>query len=295
MQASALTLRHTLSGRDLALLTKSGITGMVVVSAAVGILTAADGPLSWTLWAATLVGTALVSAGASTLNQVVERDLDARMRRTAQRPLPAGRVHPDLALLIGVASSVAGLLLLAGLVNVPAAAVAGATLAGYVFVYTPLKRFHSVATIVGAVPGALPPVIGWVAVRGAVEPGALALFALLFFWQMPHFLAIAWLYRDDYERGGFPMLSVGDLDGSRTSRQALIYAAALVPVSLLPSVLGLTGLVYFIGALVLGLLFLAAAGRFALDRSVKNARTLMLTSVFYLPAVFGVLVVDRLV
>ena len=282
-----------LSFRDLSELTKSGITAMVVVSAAVGMLLASTTPPPWTLWLHTLLGTALVSSGAGALNQVVERDRDARMRRTANRPIPAGRIHPDLALFFGVALAVAGLGELTLAVEPLAALLAAATLVGYVFVYTPMKRASSFATVVGAIPGAVPPMIGWAAVRGTLDPGAWVLFALLFFWQMPHFLSIAWLYRADYERGGFPLISVHDPDGLRTARQAILYCAALVPVSLLPSALGLAGPVYFGGALLLGIGFLASTTRFALDRSVRNARSLMLVSVFYLPAVLGTLVLDR--
>ena len=296
MRSGTLVASAGVRARDLLGLTKPGITAMVAVSAAAGMLVAAHGgaapPLA--LWLHALMGTALVSAGASALNQVLERDFDGLMRRTAQRPLPSGRLHPDVALLFGVVLAILGLLELAWGANLLAALLAGGTLAGYVWVYTPLKRVSSLSTLVGAIPGAVPPVIGWAAVRGDVEPRAWALFALLFFWQMPHFLAIAWLYRADYERGGFPMLPVSDPDGMRTSRQALLYCAALVPVSLLPAALGLAGGVFFAGALLAGAWFLAAASLFALDRSTANARRLMLVSVFYLPAVLATLAADRL-
>ena len=280
--------------KDLTELTKSGITVMIVVSTAVGFLLAATEVQPWALWFHTLLGTALVSAGASGLNQVVERDLDGKMRRTAQRPIPSGRVHPDLALAISVLLSIVGILELVLLVNPLAAVLAGGTLAGYVFIYTPMKRYSSLATIVGAIPGAIPPMIGWAAVRGQIEAGALALFALLFFWQMPHFLAIAWMYREDYARGGFPMLTVDDPDGLRTARQAVLYCAALVPVSVLPASLGLVGTPYLIGALLFGGLFFAATLSFAFERSAAKAKRLMLTSVLYLPLILGALVVDRL-
>lgn len=295
MRASAFQSVVTdLSLQDLGELTKSGITAMVVVSTAVGMLLASAGGSSWTLWFHTLMGTALVSAGASTLNQVVERDRDARMRRTADRPIPGGRIHPDMALLLGVGAATLGLVQLALAVNLFTAVLAAATLVGYVFVYTPLKRASSLATVIGAVPGAVPPMIGWVAVTGRLDIGAWVLFGLLFFWQIPHFLSIAWLYRVDYERGGFRMISIGDPEGLRTARQATLYCAALVPVSLLPAALGLADLVYFLGAVALGMAFLAVSSLFALDRSVENARRLMLASVFYLPAILGVLVLDRI-
>jgi len=297
MRSGALVASAGVRARDLLGLTKPGITAMVAVSAASGMLVAAHGGPTppFALWLHALLGTALVSAGASALNQVLERDYDGLMRRTAQRPIPSGRLHPDLALLCGVVLAILGLLELAWGANLLAALLAGGTLAGYVWVYTPLKRVSSLSTLVGAIPGAVPPVIGWAAVRGDVEPRAWALFALLFFWQMPHFLAIAWLYRADYERGGFQMLPLSDPDGMRTSRQALIYCAALVPVSLLPCALGLAGGVYFAGALVAGAWFLLAASLFALDRGTRHARRLMLVSVFYLPVVLAALAADRLI
>jgi heme o synthase len=294
MRAGTLAVPSAFRFRDLATLTKSGITGMVVVSSAAGILLAADGIVSWRLWLNTLVGIALVAAGASALNQVVERELDGKMHRTLNRPLPAGRLHPDLALAAAVVLSVLGVLLLAFAVHLTAALLAAATLAGYVFVYTPLKRVSSLATVVGAVPGAMPPVIGWVAVRGELGAGAWALFALLFFWQMPHFLSIAWLFREDYARGGFRMITLDDPDGLRTSRMALLYCAALVPVSLLPTALGLAGHFYFVSALLGGAWFFFAAARFTLQRTTPRARRLMLVSVFYLPLVLGALMIDRL-
>lgn len=280
--------------RDLLGLTKSGITAMVAVSTAAGMLLARNGASPPALWVHTLLGTALVAAAASALNQVVEREQDGLMRRTAQRPLPAGRLQPDVALLCAGVLGAVGLLELALGANLLAAALAAATLVGYVGVYTPLKRVSSLSTIVGAVPGAVPPMIGWAAMRGHLDPGAWALFALLFFWQMPHFLSIAWLYRADYARGGFPMLSVNDPDGLRTSRQALLYCAALVPVSLLPAAIGLAGGVYFFGALAAGAWFFATSAAFALDRSAGSAKRLMLVSVFYLPVVLTALAADRL-
>jgi protoheme IX farnesyltransferase len=296
MREGTLTATAGVRLRDLLALAKSGITAMVALSAASGMLLAADdGPTQPALWLHTLLGTALVAAGASALNQVVERDVDALMRRTAQRPLPAGRLQPDAAVLWAALLAGGGLLELALGANLLAAALAAATLLGYVGVYTPLKRKSSLSTVVGAIPGAVPPMIGWAAVTGTLGPGAWALFALLFFWQMPHFLAIAWIYRADYARGGFPMLSVDDADGLRTSRQALIYCAALVPVSLLPAALGLAGGVYFAGALVAGAWFLTASAAFALDRSAAAAKRLMLVSVFYLPAVLAALAADRLI
>lgn len=278
---------------DLVEMIKPGITAMVVLTSALGFLLAGGALISWQM-AATLLGTALVASGASALNQFWERGTDALMVRTAGRPLPAGRLDPDVGLLLGVGLSIAGLLELALAVNAITAALGAAALAGYVFAYTPLKKVSSLATVVGAVPGALPPMMGWCAVRGEIDLAAWALFGILFFWQMPHFLAIAWLCREDYARGGFPMLPVIDPGGAWTARQCVLYGAALVPVSLLPSLLGLAGRVYFGGALVFGLVYLGFGLAFARQRSNGAARRLMLASLLYLPAILLVMLVERL-
>jgi heme o synthase len=280
---------------DLVELTKPGITLMVVLTAGLGFLLArGDARLPWLLLVHTLVGTGLVSAGASALNHVLEREVDARMRRTAERPLPAGRLDPDFALLFGVGLAVAGLLELALAVNLLTALLGALALAGYVFAYTPLKRLSSLNTVVGAVPGAIPPLMGWAAVRDGLDPAAWALFGILFLWQMPHFLAIAWLCRADYASAGLPMLTVDDPEGTRTARQVLLYGAALVPISLLPAVQGLLGVPYFLGALVLGLAYLGFGVDFARRRSTPAARRLMLASILYLPALLAVMLVDGL-
>src|SRR6185295_9594500 len=195
-----------------------------------GFLLAGGETFSFALLVYTLLGTGLVSGGASVLNHVLERETDALMRRTANRPLPTGRMDPDAALLFGVAVAVAGLLVLYLAANPLTALLGAAALAGYVFVYTPLKRVSSLATIIGAIPGAIPPMMGWCAVRNELDAAAWVLFGILFFWQLPHFLAIAWLCREDYARGGFPMLPVLDPEGTRTGRQAVLYGAALVPI-----------------------------------------------------------------
>jgi protoheme IX farnesyltransferase len=278
---------------DLAEMAKPGITLMVVLTAGLGFLLAERAGVSFILLLHTLLGTGLVSGGASVLNQVLERDADALMHRTANRPLPAGRLDPDAALLYGVTLAVAGLAELAFGVNLLTALLGAVALAGYVFVYTPMKRVSSLATVIGAVPGAIPPMMGWSAVRGELDLAAWVLFGILFFWQMPHFLAIAWLCRADYERAGFPMLTVADADGTRTARQAILYAAALVPVSLLPAVLGLMGTVYFVGTLALGLAYLGFGFGFARTRSTAGARWLMLVSILYFPAVLLVMLLDR--
>jgi protoheme IX farnesyltransferase len=278
---------------DLAELTKARITLMVVVTAAAGYLLASAGGVDLLHLVHALLGTGLVAAGAGVLNQVLERDVDALMRRTADRPIPAGRIDPDAALLFGVATAVVGLAYLALAVNLLTSLLGAATLAAYIFIYTPMKRISSLATLVGAIPGAVPPMMGWTAARDSIDAGAWALFGILFLWQLPHFLAIAWMYRADYERGGFPMLPVLDPEGGRTARQMILYAAALVPVSLLPSALGLTGAVYFLGALALGLAFLGFAFAFDRARSGRAARHLLLVSVVYLPAILAVMLLDR--
>jgi protoheme IX farnesyltransferase len=279
---------------DLAELTKARITLMVMVTAAAGFLLGSGGDgVDGALLLHALLGTGLVAAGAGALNEVIERDADALMRRTADRPIPAGRIDPDAALGFGVALAIGGLVWLALSVNLLTSLLGAATLSAYIFVYTPMKRVSPLATLVGAVPGAVPPLMGWAAARDSLDPGAWALFGILFLWQLPHFLAIAWMYRADYERGGFPMLPVLDPEGGRTARQMILYAAALVPVSLLPSALGLTGAVYFLGALALGLAFLGFAVAFERARSGRAARHLLLVSVIYLPAILAVMVLDR--
>jgi protoheme IX farnesyltransferase len=288
---------QTLSVRlaDLAEMTKPGITLMVVLTAGLGFLLAERGGISFLLLVHTLLGTGLISGGASVLNQVLERETDALMRRTANRPLPAGRLDPDMALLFGVVLAILGLVYLALAVNLLTALLGVAALVGYVFVYTPLKRVTSLATVIGAIPGAIPPMMGWSAVRNEVDLAAWVLFGILFFWQMPHFLAIAWLCRDDYRQAGFPMLTVLDPSGQKAARQALLYGAALVPVSLMPSLLGLMGGVYFAGALALGLVFLGFSAGFARNRTTSGARWLMLASLLYLPAILLVMLIDRVV
>lgn len=278
--------------RDLSALTKPRITLMVILTTAVGYLLVAPEVdtqiLSWTL-----IGTALLAAGSSVLNQVLEHRVDAKMVRTAQRPLPAGRLSLGPALALGLGLSLVGAALLFWAVNALTAWLGLGTLVLYVLAYTPLKRHSSLATLVGAVPGALPPLMGVSAAVNALPLAGWLLFAVLFLWQMPHFLAIAWLFREDYERGGLPMLSVGDLTG-RTARQAVIYAATLLPVGLLPSVLGITGSYYFVGALLLGITYLAASIGFGHRHDATAARRLLLVSVAYLPLILGLMVFDRL-
>jgi protoheme IX farnesyltransferase len=278
---------------DYLILTKVRITALVLVTTAAGFLLASGPDLDLTLLGWTLLGTGLAASGAAALNQVLEREVDAKMERTAGRPIPSGRMSPARGLGVGVVLAVAGVALLGALVNGLTALLALATVLLYVAVYTPLKRITPLNTIVGAVPGAIPPVMGWTAVSGMLEFPAGVLFAILFLWQLPHFLAIAWIFRDDYRRGGFPMLPVVDHDGESTGRQVALYCAALVPVSLVPTFLGLTGPIYFFGALVLGLAFLASGLAMAMHRRGKEARRVLLASVTYLPLLLALLVVDR--
>jgi len=242
----------------------------------------------------TLIGTALVAGGAAALNQVWERDTDGLMRRTRTRPVPDGRLQPAEGTGFGIVIATAGVVQLAAGVNVLSASVAAVTLASYVLLYTPLKRRTSLSTLVGAFPGALPPIIGWAAATGEIPAAAVTLFAIVFLWQMPHFLAIAWLYREDYARAGLPLLPVIEPDGRSTGRQAFAYAAALVPASVAPAFFGLAGPVYVGAALALGAALLGLSARFALDRSSASARRLFFASIIYLPILWAVLVADRL-
>jgi protoheme IX farnesyltransferase len=274
-------------------LTKPRITLMVMITALVGFVMASPHGVDVAGLLAALLGTGLVAAGASTLNMVFERDIDARMQRTQRRPLPSGRLRAIEATLFGLAVTVAGLAELAWQSGLVAAQVAAATWASYLFLYTPLKPRTSLSTIVGAFPGALPPVIGWAAARGSIDGGAMVLFAIVFLWQIPHFLAIAWIYREDYARGGLPMLPVLDPEGRMTGRQAVANSVALLVVSVTPVLARMAGDIYLVGALVLGVLFTYAAGVAAVRRTVAAARTLFLVSVLYLPALFGLLLLDR--
>jgi protoheme IX farnesyltransferase len=227
------------------------------------------------------------------LNQFFERDYDARMRRTRERPLPSGRLQPQTVMVIGALSALAGVAYLAAAVNVTTSLVGAATFILYVFIYTPLKRVTWLNTAVGAIPGALPPVMGWTAARGELGVEALALFGIQALWQLPHFLAIAWIYRDEYAKAGFKMLPVVDAGGRRTSRQALGHALALWIVSLCPFWLRMTGGLYFAGALILGAAFVWFAIRFARERSVPSARRLFYASILYLPLVLAVMVLGK--
>ncbi|MBI4886229.1 MAG: protoheme IX farnesyltransferase [Acidobacteria bacterium] len=279
---------------DFLALTKPRLNLLVLVTTLAGLYLASPDGVALPVLVHTLVGTTLVAGGAAAFNQVWERDTDTLMNRTRMRPIPSGRLGIAESAWFAAALSIAGIVDLAAGVNRLAAGVAALTLVTYVLVYTPLKRRSSLSTLVGAVPGALPPVIGWAAAQGSLSLPALVLFGIVFFWQMPHFLAIAWLYRDEYAAAGIPLLPVVEPDGRRTGRQALLYAAALWPVSLMPALVGLAGGAYIAVATLLGGMLIVLAARFARERSSFAARRLFLFSIIYLPLLWGALVADRL-
>ena len=279
---------------DFVALTKPRVVLMVLVTTLMGYDVALTGPADYLRMIHLLIGSLLAAGGTLALNQYRERDLDARMDRTRARPLPAGRLQPLEAWLFGVALTLVGTAYLAALVNPLVALVTLATTILYLFAYTPLKRRTPLCTLVGAVAGALPPVAGWAAARGDVAPGAWVLFAILFLWQLPHTLAIARLYRDDYARAGVRVLPVVDPDGASTGRQVVLACVALVSVSLLPAVAGWTGPIYLAGALLLGLAFSAVGVEQALVPSPRAARHVLLASLIYLPLLLGLMAFDRI-
>jgi heme o synthase len=274
-------------------LSKPRITQLVVLTAAAGFYLGSRGAFHLGVFAWTLLGTALVAAGTNAFNMLRERSVDAEMRRTRNRPLPSGRVSPGRALLFATLSATAGIGLLAWRVNLLTAGLALLTLVSYVWAYTSLKRRSTLNTLVGAVPGALPVLGGWTAAGGALDAPAFALFWTLFLWQLPHFLALAWMYREDYRTAQLRMLSVEDPDGRRTALMALLYAAALLPVSLMPTLLGVTGEVYFWGALALGVSYAIAAGLMLRDAN-RRAWWVFLASIVYLPALLSLAVLDKI-
>jgi protoheme IX farnesyltransferase len=275
-------------------LIKVRLTVLVLLTTLVGFYLGIRGPADYLLLVHTILGTGLLACGAAALNQLLERDHDARMARTASRPLPSGRLQAETVLIFGGACSVIGLIYLATAVNLLTSLLGAATLASYLFIYTPLKRSTWLNTAVGAIPGAIPPLMGWAAVRGELAGEGWALFAILFFWQIPHFLAIAWLYRDEYEEAGFVMLPSVDPKGSRTGHQAVSHTMGLLIASLMPCLLRLAGPVYLCGALVLGLGFLVVAWRFSRQLTRPRARQLFLASILYLPLLLGLMVLDKL-
>jgi len=279
---------------DLVVLCKLRIVLMVMLTVAAGYWMASPTGQSAFLLFNLLLGTALVAAGTNALNQVAERDLDKLMHRTRARPLPAGRLRPSVAALFAWSAGVVGIAYLATMVNLLTAGLAAATLLSYVFVYTPLKRHSSTSTLIGAIPGALPIVGGWAAATGSLSFEAWALFWIMFLWQLPHFLALGWLYREDYARARFKMLSSGDKDGRLTFVYASLYAAALVPVSLAPTLLGITGGFYFFGAALLSTGFFVVSSIAARDSSALNARRLFRSSLAYLPLLFLLMAVNRI-
>jgi protoheme IX farnesyltransferase len=267
---------------------------LVVITTAVGYYLAVRHSFEWLNLLHTLLGTTLTAAGASVFNQYAEQQYDARMRRTADRPLPAKRVASRDAMIFAIVLSLAGTIYLALAVNGLTAALGAITLLSYVLIYTPLKRHTSLCTVIGAIPGAIPPVMGWTAVHNAISPEAIALFIILFLWQIPHFLAIAILYREDYAAAGFKMLPVIDGNLAATSRQIVLYSFSLIPATLLPTALHMAGPIYFALSIVLGLMFLSVALTCAKTRARPDARRLFLASILYLPLLLAVLMIDKM-
>ncbi len=274
-------------------LTKPRITWLILVTTGVGYYFGHKGVLDWVTLFHCMIGTALIASGTSALNQWYEHQSDGLMRRTEKRPIPAGVITPRNALIFGFVLSCAGYLQLSLGCNLLTAALGLTTELIYLFVYTPLKQRTPVATTIGAIPGAMPPLIGFAAASGILTIEAWALFAIMFLWQFPHFYAIAWMYREDYERGGIRMLPVVEPDGASTVRQMMLFSLALIPVTLLPRVLSMTGNWYVGGAIIGGLVFFWYCTRMVNDRTLVRARSVLLVSVIYLPVLFGLLILDR--
>jgi protoheme IX farnesyltransferase len=283
--------------RDYIELTKPRITWLILMSTGIGyyfgLPGAGFGAIDWLVLFHTMLGTALIASGTAALNQWYEHEADARMRRTSHRPIPSGRVTPGRAFAFGVLLSVAGFLELWFGVNSVAALLGAFTLGSYLFVYTPLKQRSKHSTTVGAIPGAMPSLIGCAAAAGTLTVDAWVLYAILFLWQFPHFYAIAWMYREDYARAGIRMLPVVEPDGRSTARQILICETLLVLVSFIPTYLGMAGKFYLVGATILGLMFLRAGLRLSLERTGMRARQVLMASVVYLPVLYALLVLDR--
>ncbi len=278
---------------DYWMLTKPEVNFLVVATTLAGFYLASPGTVRWMLMVHTLLGTLLVASGTATLNEYLERKQDARMRRTSGRPLPAGRISPAEALGFGLMVSAGGGIYLWLAVNALAGLLAILTLVSYLALYTPLKRLTPLCTLVGAVPGAMPPLIGWAGARGSLSLEAWTLYAILFVWQFPHFLAIAWIYREDYARAGFEMLPAGDVEGRFTGREIFAFTLALLPVSLAPFFLGQAGTVYLAGAVLFGLVFSIYGARMAFTRTRTRARRVLLVSVVYLPLVLALMMLDK--
>ena len=274
-------------------LVKARLTTLVLLTTAVGFYLGWPGPMDLARLFSTLAATALLASGAAALNQLLEWEYDAKMRRTQDRPLPSGRLQPVTVMLFGGVSSVAGLVYLALAVNLLTSVLGAVTLVSYLFIYTPLKRVTWLNTAIGAIPGALPPLMGWTAARGELSGAGWTLFAILAFWQIPHFLAIAWIYREDYARAGFVMLPNVDAGGRRTAQQTVSHTLALLTASLAPFVLRMAGPVYLVAALVLGAAFLGCAIQFSRRLTPAHARRLFLLSILYLPLLLGAMVWDK--
>jgi len=274
-------------------LIKARLTFLVVLTTLVGFYLGSRSPVNFWLMIHAVLGTAMVASGAAALNQLLEREHDAKMRRTKNRPLPSGRLQPSTVMVFGGVCACAGLLYLALAVNLSTSVLGAISLVSYLFIYTPLKRMTWLNTAIGAVPGALPPLMGWTAARGELSREGWALFAILAFWQLPHFLAIAWMYREEYEKAGFKMLPGIDPQGHRTGRQAISHTLGLLPVSLCPFLFHVTGPVYLAGALILGLAFLWYAVQFARHMTIPRARQLFFVSILYLPLLLVVMVLDK--
>jgi protoheme IX farnesyltransferase len=275
-------------------LVKARLTMLVLLTTLVGFYLGEQGAINYFLMFHTLFGTALVASGAAALNQLLEREYDAKMRRTASRPLPSGRMQPATVAIFGGLCSVIGLVYLAVAVNLLTSVLGAVTLISYLFIYTPLKRVTWANTLVGAIPGALPPLMGWTASRNELGGEGWALFAILAFWQLPHFFAIAWLYRDEYAKAGFVMLPNIDPGGSRTAQQSISNTIALIFASLCPFVLGMSGKIYLAAALVLGAGFLLCAVQFSRQMTLPRAKQLFFASIIYLPLLLAAMVADKL-
>src|SRR5437762_1019865 len=278
---------------DFAELFKARLTLLVLLTTAAGFYLGAESPINYAALFHVVFGTAAAAAGAAALNQWLERKLDALMRRTRTRPVPAGRMRPAEALTLGVALSVLGVSYLGATCNALSATLAALTIVIYIFGYTPLKRASTANTVVGAIPGAVPPMIGWVAARGAIEAGAWSLFAILLLWQLPHFFAIAWMHREDYSRAGFRMISSDDRSGERSASQSVFFCILLLVIAGLPTFLGIANFVYLAIELLLGGLFTAVAMRFLRMRTPSAARSLFIASIVYLPLLLGALVLTK--
>lgn len=278
---------------DYLALTKPRITWLILLSTGVGYYFGLNGPMDWLVLLHTMMGTALLASGTAALNQWYERDADARMRRTDKRPIPSGIITPRNAMAFGILLSIVGFVELGLFVNWLAAGLGLFTLLTYLGLYTPLKQISPISTTVGAIPGAMPPLIGFAAASGTLTAEAWVLYAILFLWQFPHFYAIAWMYREDYERAGIRMLPVVEPDGESTVRQMMWFSLVLIPVSLLPRAMGMTGNWYLAGTFVAGIGFVMACLRMRDDRTRMRARGVLLASVVYLPVLYGLLLIDR--